>query len=141
MYAGASDGVRGGDIYYFSVCESGTITRIALADVVGHGNDVSEMSQWMYHALATSAIAAWEPSKMTIESSISSISTEKRHKANIITERIKRSSARPVLFRPGRLFAHPTAKEKRKVTTSTAAPSINGLTISGGNGPILGTIQ
>ena len=53
LYAGASDGVRGGDIYYFSVCEEDTITRIALADVRSHGNDVSEMSQWMYHALAT----------------------------------------------------------------------------------------
>ena len=52
LYAGASDGVTGGDIYYFSVCEKDTITRIALADVLGHGNDVSEMSQWIYHALA-----------------------------------------------------------------------------------------
>ncbi len=52
LYAGASDGGRGGDIYYFSVCANGTITRIALADVRGHGNYVNEMSQWMYQALA-----------------------------------------------------------------------------------------
>jgi len=29
--------VAGGDVYYFSSCASGRITRILLADVSGHG--------------------------------------------------------------------------------------------------------
>jgi sigma-B regulation protein RsbU (phosphoserine phosphatase) len=52
LYSAAADGGRGGDIYYFSVCSSDRLTRIALADVVGHGEKVSVTSQWMYHALA-----------------------------------------------------------------------------------------
>lgn len=52
LYASAADGGKGGDIYYFSVCESDKITRVAVADVVGHGEAVSRMSQWLYGALA-----------------------------------------------------------------------------------------
>ena len=52
LFSAASEGDRGGDIYYFSVCDSDAIARIALADVLGHGNDVSEMSQGIYRALA-----------------------------------------------------------------------------------------
>ncbi len=51
LYSGACDGGKGGDVYYFSVCESDMLTRIAIADVVGHGEAVSDMSGWMYGAL------------------------------------------------------------------------------------------
>ena len=51
LYSSACDGGKGGDIYYFSVCESDRLTRIALADVVGHGEAVSHVSQWIYDAL------------------------------------------------------------------------------------------
>lgn len=34
------DGVHGGDIYLLSSCSSGRITRLALADVRGHGETV-----------------------------------------------------------------------------------------------------
>lgn len=52
LYSQAAQGGKGGDIYYFSVCSSDLLTRIAIADVVGHGEAVSNTSQWMYHALA-----------------------------------------------------------------------------------------
>jgi phosphoserine phosphatase RsbU/P len=51
LYSSACDGGKGGDIYYFSVCGSDMLTRIALADVAGHGEAVSHVSQWIYDAL------------------------------------------------------------------------------------------
>jgi sigma-B regulation protein RsbU (phosphoserine phosphatase) len=47
----ASGGARGGDIYYLSVCSGDVVTRIALADMRGHGERVSHLSQWLYDSL------------------------------------------------------------------------------------------
>ena len=44
-------GGKGGDIYYFGVCRGGIITRLAIADVTGHGEAVSEISQYVYDTL------------------------------------------------------------------------------------------
>jgi len=38
-------------IYYFGVCRGDVITRLAIADVIGHGETVSEISQYVYEAL------------------------------------------------------------------------------------------
>jgi len=51
LFSSASDGGKGGDIYYFSVCAGDVLTRIAIADVVGHGKAVSDTSEWLYHSL------------------------------------------------------------------------------------------
>ena len=51
VYSRAAEGAKGGDIYYLSVCSGEAITRVALADVRGHGESVSETSQWLYEAL------------------------------------------------------------------------------------------
>jgi len=51
LFSNPSQGGKGGDIYYFSVCDQDTIARIALADVSGHGDAVSRMSQWIYDGL------------------------------------------------------------------------------------------
>lgn len=51
LYSAASDGGKGGDIYYFGVCKSDQITRLAIADVVGHGEAVTEVSQYVYESL------------------------------------------------------------------------------------------
>lgn len=51
VYSQACGGDAGGDIYYFSVCGSDRLTRIALADVRGHGEQVSHMSSWIYDSL------------------------------------------------------------------------------------------
>jgi sigma-B regulation protein RsbU (phosphoserine phosphatase) len=51
VYSQACEGEAGGDIYYLSVCSSDRLTRIALADVRGHGEPVSHISSWIYDSL------------------------------------------------------------------------------------------
>ena len=51
VYSHAADGSRGGDIYYMSLCGADKLTRMAIADVVGHGEAVSQVSKWVYEAL------------------------------------------------------------------------------------------
>lgn len=52
LYSQACDGGRGGDIYFFSVCGSDRLTRVAIADVAGHGGAISSVSRGIYDALA-----------------------------------------------------------------------------------------
>ena len=52
LYSQACQGGRGGDIYYFSVCREDLLTRIALADVMGHGDTVSNISHWLYGCMS-----------------------------------------------------------------------------------------
>lgn len=42
---------QGGDVYYVSACSAGVFARVYLADVVGHGEQVVEMSNWLYNTL------------------------------------------------------------------------------------------
>ncbi|MGH9403997.1 MAG: PP2C family protein-serine/threonine phosphatase [Terriglobales bacterium] len=42
---------RGGDVHYFSVCSKGMVSRIAVADVAGHGRPASSMAVKLRHAL------------------------------------------------------------------------------------------
>ncbi len=51
LYSSACSGGRGGDIYYLSVCSADKVTRLAIADVVGHGEKVSTVAQWLYESL------------------------------------------------------------------------------------------
>jgi sigma-B regulation protein RsbU (phosphoserine phosphatase) len=51
LYSQAVDGGRGGDVYYFSLCNADFLTRVLIADVAGHGEQVSAMSQYIYDAL------------------------------------------------------------------------------------------
>lgn len=51
LFSSASSGRVGGDVYYLSVCGADQLTRIALADVVGHGAPVSDVAGWLYEAL------------------------------------------------------------------------------------------
>ena len=53
IYSAASVGGQGGDIYFFGVCRVDIISRLAIADVVGHGEVVSEVSQYVYDSLKT----------------------------------------------------------------------------------------
>ena len=50
IYSASSEGNMGGDIYSFGVCKGDTITRLAIADVTGHGEAVSEICQYGYFA-------------------------------------------------------------------------------------------
>ncbi len=52
IYSHSCRGGKGGDIYYVSVCDTDRLTRVAVADVVGHGKAVSAISGWVYDALA-----------------------------------------------------------------------------------------
>lgn len=52
LFSSVVGGGKGGDIYYFSVCGKDRLTRVAVADVVGHGEAVSKMSQRLYDSLA-----------------------------------------------------------------------------------------
>ena len=51
LYSVASDGGKGGDIYYLSLCENNMLTRMILADVVGHGEEASKISTYIYEAI------------------------------------------------------------------------------------------
>ena len=51
LYSASSDGGRGGDIYYFSVCQHDVLTRVVVADVMGHGETINNVSQWLYEVL------------------------------------------------------------------------------------------
>ena len=52
LYSSSCDSRKGGDVYYFSLCSADRVTRITLADVVGHGEQVSQISQWVYEQMA-----------------------------------------------------------------------------------------
>lgn len=51
LYSKASDGGKGGDIYFFSSCRGDQLSRVTIADVVGHGEKVSSVSQWLYDSM------------------------------------------------------------------------------------------
>ena len=51
IHSSASGDSRGVDLYYVSVCAYDTLTRIAVADVRGHGESVNHLSEWLYQVL------------------------------------------------------------------------------------------
>ncbi len=51
LFSRPCQGGRGGDVYYFSVCAQGLLSRIVLADVAGHGEPVSAISQSLYELM------------------------------------------------------------------------------------------
>ena len=51
LHSRPSDGGHGGDVYFLSVCGSGLLTRICVADLVGHGERVSGLSARMHGLL------------------------------------------------------------------------------------------
>ena len=51
VFSLACSGEMGGDIYYLSVCSNDRMTRMVLADVRGHGEQVSHISARIYDSL------------------------------------------------------------------------------------------
>jgi len=51
VYSHPSEGGRGGDIHYVSLCNSGLISRFCLADVAGHGETVARVSDEIHGLL------------------------------------------------------------------------------------------
>ena len=54
---------RGGDLYYLSVCSQGAISRITLADVAGHGDDVGSLAERLRDSLREHA-SHWDQSAL-----------------------------------------------------------------------------
>ena len=54
VFSLSCDGLTGGDLYYFAVCDSDLLTRVVLADLKGHGHQVSILSEWLFNALRES---------------------------------------------------------------------------------------
>ncbi len=52
LYSRGVDGGDGGDVYYFSVCDGDKLSRIAIADVAGHGKAVSDAGSWLYDSMS-----------------------------------------------------------------------------------------
>jgi len=55
------EGEGGGDLHYLSVCDYDLISRVALADVIGHGRDVNAVTQTL-HRLMREGVNAWDQS-------------------------------------------------------------------------------
>jgi len=51
IYSQPCGGQRGGDVHYLSSCSAGLMTRICLADVAGHGEQVAQVSGWLHRLL------------------------------------------------------------------------------------------
>ena len=51
LFSSPSGGGRGGDIYYMGLCEDNMLTRMVVADVVGHAEIVSRFSEYIYEAI------------------------------------------------------------------------------------------
>ena len=54
VFSAACEGPSGGDVYYFAVSDSDLLTRVVLADLRGHGHQVSLLSEWIFSALRDS---------------------------------------------------------------------------------------
>jgi phosphoserine phosphatase RsbU/P len=54
-----NEGVGGGDLYYMSVCNHDLISRVALADVSGHGQAVSSITETLL-SLMRESIDVWD---------------------------------------------------------------------------------
>ncbi|RIK66453.1 MAG: hypothetical protein DCC65_09945 [Planctomycetota bacterium] len=48
LYSNPCHGRHGGDVHYLSVCGTGILSRVCLADVVGHGETVAAVSDEMH---------------------------------------------------------------------------------------------
>lgn len=54
LYSSPCAGSRGGDVHYLSVCGSGLLARVCLADVAGHGEAVAAVGAEMHRQLRLS---------------------------------------------------------------------------------------
>jgi serine phosphatase RsbU (regulator of sigma subunit) len=54
LYSHPCHGARGGDVHYLSVCGSGLLARVCVADVLGHGELVARVSTQMHAHLRRS---------------------------------------------------------------------------------------
>lgn len=59
LYSSPCHGASGGDVHYCSMCNSGIVTRVCLADVAGHGERVAGVARVM-HAELRASVNSWD---------------------------------------------------------------------------------
>ena len=59
LYSHPCHGASGGDVHYCSMCNSGIIARVCLADVAGHGERVAGVARVM-HAELRASVNSWD---------------------------------------------------------------------------------
>ena len=59
LYSNPCHGASGGDVHYCSMCNSGIIARVCLADVAGHGERVAGVARVM-HAELRASVNRWD---------------------------------------------------------------------------------
>jgi serine phosphatase RsbU (regulator of sigma subunit) len=59
LYSNPCHGAQGGDVHYCSMCNSGIIARVCLADVAGHGERVAGVARVMHKELRES-VNSWD---------------------------------------------------------------------------------
>jgi sigma-B regulation protein RsbU (phosphoserine phosphatase) len=77
--------ILGGDVHYVSVCSKGVLTRLALADVSGHGQSAASVAA-LLRALIHKHIDTWDQSELMRElnSSLSSGVTHSQYASAIL---------------------------------------------------------
>ena len=48
LFSRACGSAKGGDVFYSSACAAGVISRVCLADVAGHGEQVAQVGSWLH---------------------------------------------------------------------------------------------
>jgi serine phosphatase RsbU (regulator of sigma subunit) len=51
VYSHPCGGRQGGDVHYVTTCSAGMVSRVLVADVVGHGEEVAEVSRWLHRLM------------------------------------------------------------------------------------------
>jgi phosphoserine phosphatase RsbU/P len=59
LYSNPCHGASGGDVHYCSMCNSGIVARVCLADVAGHGERVAGVARVM-HAELRQSVNSWD---------------------------------------------------------------------------------
>lgn len=59
LYSSPCHGASGGDVHYCSMCNSGIVARVCLADVAGHGERVAGVARVM-HAELRESVNRWD---------------------------------------------------------------------------------
>jgi serine phosphatase RsbU (regulator of sigma subunit) len=59
LYSNPCHGASGGDVHYCSMCNSGILARVCLADVAGHGERVAGVARVM-HAELRASVNSWD---------------------------------------------------------------------------------
>src|SRR6516165_8820573 len=77
--------IEGGDVHYVSVCSKGVLTRLALADVSGHGQSAGSVAV-LLRSLIRKHIDTWDQSELMRElnTSLNSRVTDSQYASAIL---------------------------------------------------------